>query len=108
MPPTQAILRRPRRPVAALPETIDPMLALLAPSLPSDPKNWSFEVKWDGVRAIAFWDSKRLRLISRNLLDITHRYPELQPLGPTLACRSAILDGEIVALDDAGAPSFPA
>jgi len=88
-----------------MPRSIAPMLALLS-DLPADPDNYSFEYKWDGVRAIAFWDGSRLRLQSRNLLDITSNYPELAALGRALGRRRAILDGEIVALDENGLPSF--
>src|SRR5438105_15952674 len=88
-----------------LPRSIAPMLALLS-DLPCDEDSYSFEYKWDGVRAIAFWDGSRLRLQSRNLLDITHSYPELAALGRALGRRRAILDGEIVALDENGLPSF--
>lgn len=82
------------------------MLALLS-DLPPDEENWAFEYKWDGVRAISYWDGRALRIESRNLLDITRRYPELADLGPALGRGSAIVDGEIVALDAAGRPSFP-
>jgi bifunctional non-homologous end joining protein LigD len=82
------------------------MLAVLA-ELPADPRNYAFEYKWDGVRALSFWDGARLRILSRNLLDITSNYPELKALGRALGRKRAIFDGEIVALDDAGLPSFP-
>ena len=74
--------------------------------LPPDPQRYSFEYKWDGVRALCFWDGHRLRLLSRNQLDITHRYPELLALGKALGSQAAVLDGEILALDDSGRPSF--
>jgi bifunctional non-homologous end joining protein LigD len=84
------------------------MLAVLS-DLP-DPEHeeqFSFEYKWDGVRAISYWDGHDLRIESRNLLDITGRYPELQPLGDDLGRRHpAVLDGEIVALDELDRPSF--
>jgi len=82
------------------------MLATLS-TLPADEKNWAFEYKWDGVRALLFWDGSRLRLESRNLLDITSRYPEFRDLGPKLGKSAVVLDGEIVALDSRGRPSFP-
>ncbi len=88
----------------AMPEHISPMLALLSP-LPAHPGDFGFEYKWDGVRAIAYWDGRRLRLESRNGLDITFRYPEFAGLGGAIGKR-AILDGEIVALDEKGRPSF--
>ena len=88
-----------------MPTAIAPMLAVLS-DLPSDPGNWAFEYKWDGVRALAFWNGKRLTLHSRNQLDITRRYPDLQELGKALPRGGAILDGEILALDSDGKPSF--
>lgn len=80
------------------------MLATQGP-LPPDAKDWSVEFKWDGVRVLACWDGRKLRLQSRNLIDITARYPELQDLGKALG-RPTLLDGEIVALDEDGRPSF--
>ena len=69
--------------------------------------DWAFEFKWDGVRAIGYWDGRRLTLSSRNQLDITTNYPELQALGEALGPdRRVVLDGEIVALDDLDRPSF--
>lgn len=81
------------------------MLAV-AGDLPGNQDRWAFEYKWDGVRAICFWDGSQLRLHSRNQLDITRRYPELLALGQMLGERATVLDGEIVALDAAGRPSF--
>ncbi|MFB3882850.1 MAG: non-homologous end-joining DNA ligase [Armatimonadota bacterium] len=88
-----------------MPPRIAPMLAL-ASAMPAREQEYSFEYKWDGVRAICYWDGRSLRLDSRNLLDITGRYPELQPMGAALGRRRAILDGEIVSLDEHGRPSF--
>jgi bifunctional non-homologous end joining protein LigD len=82
------------------------MLATLAGELPKRLGDYTFEWKWDGVRALTYWDGKRLRLDSRNLLDITTSYPELHALGRAIEARSVILDGEIVALDENGKPSF--
>ena len=75
-------------------------------TLPTDERKWSFEVKWDGVRAIAYVQPGRLRLESRNLSEITDAYPEVRGLIGDLGMREAVLDGEIVAFDDAGRPSF--
>lgn len=88
-----------------MPQTLAPMLAVMG-TMPDEPDAYAFEYKWDGVRAIAFFDRDRLRLLSRNQLDITFRYPELSALADALAGQRVILDGEIVALDDAGRPSF--
>ncbi len=89
----------------AMPAGVVPMLATLA-ELPADDAAYGFEVKWDGIRALAYSEPGRLRFESRNLNDITPRYPELRPLNRALGSRSAILDGEIVAFDEAGRPSF--
>jgi len=89
-----------------MPERIVPMMAQSASTLPRDQKNWSFEVKWDGVRAIAYVKPGRLRLESRNLNDITDAYPEVRGLVGALGMHEAVLDGEIVAFDDNGRPSF--
>jgi bifunctional non-homologous end joining protein LigD len=88
-----------------MPERLTPMLAG-AGELPRDESQWSFEVKWDGVRAIAYVKPGRLRLESRNLNDITEAYPEVRGILRDLGMRDAVLDGEIVAFDDAGRPSF--
>ncbi len=89
-----------------MPRHIEPMMAALS-VLPQHDEQYAFEFKWDGVRALAYWDGRQLQLESRNLLNITPRYPELSALGDALGPdRRVVLDGEIVALDDAGAPSF--
>jgi len=88
-----------------MPEQLKPMLAR-AGSLPVRDAGWAFEVKWDGVRALAYSEPGRLRLESRNGNDITASYPELRPLNRALSSHHAILDGEIVAFDEHGRPSF--
>jgi bifunctional non-homologous end joining protein LigD len=87
------------------PEDVVPMLARLA-KLPADADDWAVEVKWDGVRAIAYCRPGRLRLQSRNLNDITKQYPEVKRLTRELGTRDAVLDGELVAFDENGRPSF--
>ena len=89
-----------------MPERIVPMMARPSSTLPSDGKNWSFEVKWDGVRAIAYVQPGRLRLESRNLNDVTEAYPEVRGIVGALGMHEAVLDGEIVAFDENGRPSF--
>ncbi|MEA2394472.1 MAG: bifunctional non-ous end joining protein LigD [Solirubrobacteraceae bacterium] len=90
-----------------MPDKLVPMLARPG-TLPRDDENWAYEVKWDGVRAICHSEPGRMRLHSRNLLDITPRYPELGRLNRALSHHRAILDGEVVALDADGRPSFGA
>ena len=88
-----------------MPERIVPMLAQLG-DLPPDGDRYGFEVKWDGIRAVAYWRPGRWRVETRNLADVTARWPELRDLGRGLGARSAVLDGEIVAFDESGRPSF--
>ncbi len=87
------------------PEGIVPMLAKLAKP-PAKDDGWAAELKWDGVRAIAYCQPGRLRLQSRNLLDITPQYPEVRRLTRQLGSLDAVLDGELVAFDEQGRPSF--
>jgi bifunctional non-homologous end joining protein LigD len=87
-----------------MPEQLEPMLARTGP-LPGDDEHWAYEIKWDGVRAIAFVQGGRLVLQARSGRDVTARYPELRPLAAALAGREVVLDGEVVAFDGAR-PSF--
>jgi bifunctional non-homologous end joining protein LigD len=91
------------------PTVIKPMLGTLV-NHPFDSKDWVFEIKWDGVRAILFFNKKRqiYELKSRNDKSITRRYPELQSsLEVAVNCKeSIIVDGEIVVLDEKGYPNF--
>jgi bifunctional non-homologous end joining protein LigD len=95
----------PSSPREPMPERLTPMLAT-AGQLPREEQDWAFEVKWDGVRAIAYWQPGRMRIESRNGNDVGDRYPELHALGRQLGSREAVLDGEIAAFDEAGRPSF--
>jgi len=88
-----------------MPHAIHPMLAISVDKA-FDDDEWLFEIKWDGYRAVAFLDGKSLRLVSRNQNDLTKAYPELQEIPNQITARTAVLDGEIVALDDEGRPSF--
>ncbi len=88
-----------------LPDHLSPMLAQPGP-LPSSDEGWAYELKWDGVRALAYVERGRVHFRSRNDLNITATYPELHGIGLALGSRQALLDGEIVAWDDAGRPSF--
>jgi DNA ligase D-like protein (predicted ligase)/DNA ligase D-like protein (predicted polymerase)/DNA ligase D-like protein (predicted 3'-phosphoesterase) len=67
---------------------------------------WAFEGKWDGYRLLAEADHGRLQLRSRSGRDVTSEYPQLQALAADLADHHVVLDGEVVALDDSGVPSF--
>jgi bifunctional non-homologous end joining protein LigD len=89
-----------------MPEEIRPMLAELASELPADDEAWAYEIKWDGVRALVFSRGGHPRVVNRSGTDVTSRYPELRGLGGVLGSTAAVLDGEIVALDESGRPSF--
>jgi bifunctional non-homologous end joining protein LigD len=88
-----------------MPERLKPMLARTG-ALPRNERDYGFEVKWDGIRTILFCDHGHLRLQGRNFTDFTPRYPEVRDLARELGARRLILDGEIVAFDDDGRPSF--
>ena len=90
-----------------MPGKIVPMLARTG-ELPADDSEWAFEIKWDGVRAIAYSEPGELRLESRNLNDVTDSYPEIFGVNAALGSHSAVLDGELVAFDSDGRPSFGA
>jgi bifunctional non-homologous end joining protein LigD len=67
---------------------------------------WAFEGKWDGYRLLVDADHGALCLQSRRGRDVTREYPQLQALAADLADHHVVLDGEVVALDESGVPSF--
>jgi bifunctional non-homologous end joining protein LigD len=87
------------------PENVVPMLARLS-TLPRDDGKWAVEVKWDGIRAIAYCRPGRVELQTRNLNVVTAQYPEVRRISRALGAHDAVLDGEIVAFDENGKPSF--
>jgi bifunctional non-homologous end joining protein LigD len=92
-----------------MPDKLVPMMARAGRLPPKrEDERWAYEIKWDGVRAIVHSEPGRMRLNSRNLHDITPRYPELSKLNRALSHHRAILDAEVVALDADGRPSFGA
>jgi bifunctional non-homologous end joining protein LigD len=91
-----------------MPEAVKPMSAVTVDSLPADQEAWAYEVKWDGYRLIAFVDRGQVRLQTRSLNDATGDFPEVVAIGPELADHRAVFDGEVVAFDEKGRPSFGA
>lgn len=90
-----------------LPDRVKPMLARAVPELPKGNEDaWAFEFKWDGVRALAYCTPGEVRLQSRTGHDVTRTYPEVLRLMDQVGGRSMVLDGEIVAFADDGAPRF--
>jgi bifunctional non-homologous end joining protein LigD len=101
----QWMMHRERQP---LPPGLRPMLASLASAPPPDDGLWALEMKWDGVRALAFVERGQVRLMSRTERDITATYPELAALGRATGHKQLLLDGEVVVFGADGWPSFEA
>ena len=90
---------------APMPANIEPMLATLASKPFGDP-DWLYEIKWDGFRVQAALDNGNVRLWTRNLKDGATYFPRLLTPPTWIEARQAIVDGEVVALDEAGRPDF--
>jgi bifunctional non-homologous end joining protein LigD len=91
---------------AAMPETVTPMLATLVDA-PFASDEWLYEVKWDGYRALVFVEGGKARLVSRSQNDLTAAFAELAAELPAhVLAKRALIDGEIVALDEHGRSSF--
>jgi len=87
-------------------DELAPMLATHGSVARLDPSEWAFEGKWDGYRLLVEADHGRLRLRARSGRDVTGEYPQLPFPAAELAEHHLVLDGELVALDDDGVPSF--
>jgi bifunctional non-homologous end joining protein LigD len=103
VPPNPAELPGARS--APMPHEVSVTLAKLADKAFSDP-DWLFEIKWDGIRTVAFVENGDVRLFSRSKRDVTAEFPEFQDLARYLRAGTAILDGEIVTLDENGHSDF--
>jgi bifunctional non-homologous end joining protein LigD len=88
-----------------MPAAIEPMKATIAERVPRGDE-WLFEIKWDGVRAVAFLDNEEVRLQARSGLRCERQYPELAVLPHHVAASRAILDGEIAVLNAKGVSQF--
>ena len=86
---------------------IEPMLLLRTDHLPDDAARWSYQLKFDGYRAVAFKTGRRVHLRSRNDNDFSVRYPAIVRGLETLP-NETVIDGELIALDADGRPSFNA
>ncbi|MEO6472182.1 MAG: ATP-dependent DNA ligase [Aeromicrobium sp.] len=95
---------RKKRPV----KTVAPMMATAGTKIDLDTgDDWAYEMKWDGIRAVVHVDGADVRLVSRNGNDMTATYPDLvEEIQGAVKAESAILDGEIVALDKNSRPDF--
>jgi bifunctional non-homologous end joining protein LigD len=91
---------------AAMPQTLSPMLATLGTAIPSG-TDWLYEVKWDGYRALCFIAEGKVRMVSRRGTKLEKQFAVIaEALRTGVKAESAIVDGEIVALDENGKPSF--
>ncbi|MEW5974362.1 MAG: DNA ligase D [Acidobacteriota bacterium] len=101
---TRPVLDLSDAPPGEMPQRVRPMLAGTL-ERPFDRTGWLYEIKWDGYRAIAEVWEERVRLYSRNLLSLEERFPEVVQALLNFG-HQAVLDGEVVAIDDSGKPSF--
>jgi bifunctional non-homologous end joining protein LigD len=86
-----------------------PVVDVMQPTLSKVPfsgEQWLFEPKWDGYRAVCYLAEGAVRFVSRNKRSLTERFPELQVIVRDVRADTAVLDGEIVALDEEGIPAF--
>ncbi len=91
---------------ATLPRKLSPELATLVASVPADPGAWCYEIKFDGYRLLVRVDARKVRLLTRNGLDWSARFPALLKELTRLKLPSGWYDGEVVALNDQGVPDF--
>ncbi|MES2308223.1 MAG: non-homologous end-joining DNA ligase [Verrucomicrobiota bacterium] len=99
-----ATLRSSSKKTVRFPKFIEPMKALLVEDAPAE--GWEYELKFDGYRALAFLQQKKISLLSRNQKYLGEKFGEIQEALSSLPIKDAIIDGEIVALDSEGRPSF--
>lgn len=88
-----------------MPLSVEPMLPTLVSRTFSDSR-WIYEPKWDGWRALCFVRDGQARFLSRKKNSLNERFPELRDIAKSIKATRAILDGEIVALDERGIPCF--
>ena len=93
-------------PAEEMPTRLEPMLAKNGHLPEGDGDDWVYEIKWDGIRALGYADHGEWTMLSRRGEDVTARYPELAPIAAALSKHAAVLDGEVVALDEEGRPRF--
>ncbi|HEX5034278.1 MAG TPA: non-homologous end-joining DNA ligase, partial [bacterium] len=89
---------------AARPAFVEPMKALLVEAIPAG--DWKYELKFDGIRALILKRGKKVEVLSRNRKDYSERFADLARAVAELPAKSAVLDGEVVALDEKGRSSF--
>jgi bifunctional non-homologous end joining protein LigD len=93
-------------PKQLLKKVFPPMLATLAEGSPRDEQNWSYELKYDGFRAVAALVDGQVAMLSRNELDLAPRFPRIYAALQKWKTKDIVIDGEVVVLDEQGAPRF--
>jgi bifunctional non-homologous end joining protein LigD len=93
-------------PKQLLKKLFPPMLATLAEGPPRDEQNWSYELKYDGFRAVAAIADGEVTMLSRNELDLAPRFPRIYAALQKWKTKDIVIDGEVVVLDEQGAPRF--
>jgi bifunctional non-homologous end joining protein LigD len=93
-------------PKQLLKKLFPPMLATLAEGSPRDEQNWSYELKYDGFRAVAAIADGEVTMLSRNELDLAPRFPRIHAALQKWKTKDIVIDGEVVVLDEQGAPRF--
>ena len=94
------------KPENLLRRVFPPMLAVLTTDPPSDESNWTYELKYDGFRAISAITGGQVAMWSRNELDLASRFPHIAAALAKWKVPEIVIDGEVVALDEKGAPRF--
>src|SRR4051794_34239231 len=94
------------KPEQLLRRVFPPMLATLTDQAPADRANWTYELKYDGFRGLAAIVNGQVAMWSRNELDLAPRFPLIAAALQKMKAKEIVLDGEVVALDDKGAPRF--
>lgn len=89
-----------------LKQVFPPMLATLAAAPPANDENWSYELKYDGFRAVVAISGGEVAMLSRNELDLAPRFPRTYEVLQKLKTKDIVIDGEVVVLDEKGAPRF--
>ena len=102
--PSAAVPRKSKSASLPIPKFFEPMKAKLADSIP--PGEWIYEIKFDGYRALALRGSSEVRLVSRNENELGGKFSEVMDSLAKFDVRDAVIDGEIVALDEKGRSSF--
>src|SRR5271157_3766037 len=104
--PTPQLVKSRSATSAGLPDFVEPMQAKVVDSM--RPGDWIYEIKFDGYRALALRGGAETRVLSRNEKDLGKKFPEVRDSIAALDVHDAIIDGEIVALDEKGRSSFQA